>query len=359
MKGKFASAGVRYICFLLLFLLLFTYVQQVLRYKGERVEFLQARYESYFADVDKGMDVDVLYVGSSPIYAAVSPMIMWDEYGYTGMNLAASTQNAISLYYGVLYALEASAPKVLVLDFCDIERVKLASNAYEYYAFRRMSDVIKSPWLKLQYTIDVMRTSQRWDYFLPMIQFHDRWTELSATDFTSNVDEYVEYTKGGLFHMNVEEVALDGEYDLSVPSKNLCELPVSYYKKLIALCRERGIQVVCVSPPKANLGDNMASYNAVAQFCLENDIPYLNYNSPELSAEMQLDYKTDFYNAGHLNARGSFKLSRSLAKQLETLFDLPDHRTDPVYTSWNEELAQFKEGYKITLASSLGQEKSS
>ncbi len=353
MKRRLLSVGTRSIIFFVVFLLLFAYIQDVLRYKGERAEHMEARYESYFEQIDKGMDIDVLYIGSSPIYAAVKPMVMWDEYGFTGMNLAMSTQNAMSLYYGFLYALEVATPSVVVLDFCDIDEIKLASDDTQYYAFRKTTDVIKSLKLKIPYTIDIIRSSQKWDYPLPIVQFHDRWTELSKKDFDTTRTDYKEYTKGSYFKNDKVEVKLTGAYDTSVKPNTLCELPLSYYNKLIDLCKEKGIQIVCVSPPKANLKYNMPSYNAVAQFCADNDIPYFNYNSPELSKEISLNYKTDFYNDGHLNVLGSIKLSRSLASHLDEMYDLPDHRNDAIYASWNEELALFKEDYKVTLQTSM------
>ena len=62
--------------------------------------------------------IDVLYVGSSPLLRGVSPMVMWQEHGFTGY-VRASALQAPSVSYGLLAeSLKYQNPELVVL-LCD------------------------------------------------------------------------------------------------------------------------------------------------------------------------------------------------------------------------------------------------
>ena len=71
--------------------------------------------------------IDVLYVGSSPLLRGVSPMVMWQEHGFTGY-VRASALQAPSVSYGLLAeSLKYQNPELVVLlcdnIFCAIYRI--------------------------------------------------------------------------------------------------------------------------------------------------------------------------------------------------------------------------------------------
>lgn len=333
------------IAFAMIFLTILAGVQNVLRYKGESAEDLLARYDSYRDQTAAGMEIDVLYMGSSPVYAGIAPMVMWEDCGYTGMNLGTSTQNAMSVYYSLLDVLEFADPSVVVLDFVDLAEMRAADNMDYYYSYRKTIDTLQSPRIKWQMLFDVVKSTGSMEHIFTISRFHDRWDSLTAQDLGQEVNYYNAYTKGALMNEKVAAVALTGAYDVNTEPKEYCEFSLEYYRKIISICREKGIQIVAFTPPTAKIREYMADYTAVRRFCDENDIPYLDYNDPELQQQIALDFNTDFYDREHLNADGSVKLSRLLSAQLDQLCDLPDRREDPAYASWNDDLAAFRERY--------------
>lgn len=333
------------IVFALIFLTLLSGVQEVLRYKGENAEDMGARYESLRAQVEAGMEIDVLYLGSSPIYAAVSPMVMWEKYGYTGMNLGTSTQNVMSLYYSLLDVLEYTQPRVIVMGFRDLTETRMADDMECYYSYRKAIDTIQSPRVKWQLLADVVKTTGSLEHIFTISRFHERWDSLTAEDFDHGEVYYRPYTRGALMNEALMEVTLEGVYDETVVPAQYSAFSLEYYQKILSLCEERNIQIVGLTPPTVKIGEHMAYCMAVSRFCSENNIPCLDFNDPELQTQMNLDFSTDFYDREHLNVSGSLKLSAYLADRLAEICDLPDHREDPVYASWNDDLAVFREKY--------------
>lgn len=50
--------------------------------------------------------------------------------------------------------------------------------------------------------------------------------------------------------------------------------------------------------------------------------------------ELWIDYGTDMFNTSHLNGRGSCKFTSYWGEYIAGQYDMPDHRGDPAYDSW-------------------------
>ena len=145
--------------------------------------------------------------------------------------------------------------------------------------------------------------------------------------------------------MRHKSLSFSGENDPDAPAANVAEISGSYYERVLALCEQRGIEVMAITPPTAKTGGDIVIWKANQAFCDEHGITYLNYNLPEMRSEIGLDPRTDYYDSGHLNALGSVKLSNSLAKRLSQEFGLPDRRQDERYNQWNVDYQQYWQDY--------------
>ena len=84
---------------------------------------------------------------------------------------------------------------------------------------------------------------------------------------------------------------------------------------------------------------------------LNNEINYIEkegYKVLNLYQDkvIDIDYNHDLYNYGHLNVYGASKYTIYLANYLKENYNLPDHRQDKKYSSWNEEYIRFKNKFK-------------
>ena len=78
-------------------------------------------------------------------------------------------------------------------------------------------------------------------------------------------------------------------------------------------------------------GQKLPSKRTVAEEC---GVPFVEYNENGLGD--MLDYGSDFADLHHLNVKGSMKFSLRLGQDLLAACDLPDHREDPAYASYDE-----------------------
>ena len=74
-------------------------------------------------------------------------------------------------------------------------------------------------------------------------------------------------------------------------------------------------------------------------------MPFYNLSTPGAWDSLGIDGAADFYDAAHVNAVGATKVSKELAKILQEDFDLPDHRGDAAYSTWDRGWEEFHAAY--------------
>ncbi|MGI5976086.1 MAG: hypothetical protein ACOX68_00095 [Candidatus Limivicinus sp.] len=340
----------RVIIFILIFTICFLYVQEILRVKLELSDNLFFAYDDALEDQADGLETDVIFLGSSPMYAGITPIVMWDEAGITALNIAATNGTAMGHYYLLCDVLERVDTKMVVLDFQDLCDERYLSGKW-IPGYDRRFYTIKSLPVRWRFLKDMLSTSDEMsltDYLFPIGEGHGRWPFIEEMDFTHESSEYRDYFRGAL--MYTEQEKLDGfpEYKPDTSPDQIKEFSADYYRNIIKMCSEKGIKVLGVQVP---LGlDKTSEVLARKEFCRQQGIEYIDLNEPEFAEKIGSDCKTDFYNRGHQNLLGSVKTSRFLAQYLTAEYDIPDHRADPLYDRWNEMYRDFTEDYDTVLA---------
>lgn len=331
--------------FLLIFAVLFLGFQEVLRYKWRDDGYMQAK-----MDLCKYADpgIDVLYLGSSPLYAGIAPMILWKEQGITGFNFGVSSQNALCMYYLAKEILEYQTPEWIVLDFYDFTNTRNVEAGSGYEAAHLKTLEVMSRPNKADMLRDILATNEHQslvDYLFPLLRYHTRWTELTKNDFEYDPD-YGDYLKGMYLSREVVEVVPNQMYYSVDGNKNAkaSDFALTYYRKIVEMCREKGVQVAALTLPNAYIPSDF-KYALIQEFCDEYAMPYLNYNTEEWRERLGIRYDEDFYDEGHMNLNGSIKMSRELARRFHEEFGLTDHRGDAAYASWDEDWDVFSMYY--------------
>lgn len=320
-------------------------LQTILRHKwSPYVENVSTRYQALMEE--PAGTIDVLYLGSSPLYAAVNPAVIWNESGVTGYNLGLSNQNAMTVYYELQYLLKHHTPQVVCIDANSIVSDRTPENEEYETTYRKVVDAIPDLGVKAAFIRDICRTyddQHAYDYWLPLFRYHDRWSELSCSDFSLQTEDiyYQYFSKGCLLEAGVEAQIWPSVYPLQDDTIDPADGAVEqeYYNRIVRLCRENGIQVAVILPP--HLGLTQAKYDAVAAFSAENDLPLLAYPTEESWLADGFDLDTDLYEWNHLNIYGQAKFSAIVADCLQEWFGLEDHRGDPAYAAWDEAYAEY------------------
>lgn len=337
-KKECLKIMVRCVAFVVVFSMLFSNATDLLMRHDDESNEIHAFYS------EPKDTIDVLYVGSSPLLRGVSPMVMWNEHGFTGY-VRASALQAPSVSYGLLAeSLKYQAPELVVL-LCD--------NIFTEYDYveregdlRRGLDGMKMSKYKLDIIKEVTEADERQSmlsYAFPLMRYHDRWKEINlAEDEPEPLLEH-SFKKGNVYlrDINPQEYP-EGFMEPTGEPYTFDESAKGYIEKSIALCKGKNIPVLLLHLPKMSWSYEQSVM--VEEFAAENGAVYLDLDRAEYRSQLGLDPQVDYYDQGHMNLTGTIKLSDWLGDWLDAQYDLPDHRDDPAISeSWNADWAEYAE----------------
>lgn len=256
--------------------------------------------------------IDVLFLGDSVAYSAVSPMQLWNEQGFTSYVCATSAQYLSFSEVLLKQAFQEQSPKVVVLE----------ANA----VYRTMNSDI-STMTRLEGLISVFKFHNRWKSVgkhLPSVFSHGSWTDdlkgyVYSTDIiqAENADYMAETNK-------IEKIELSNE---------------KYVKAIADFCRENGAEFLLVNVPSVK-NWSREKHNGIQELADKYSIQYVDLNL--LNDEVSIDWDLDTRDKGdHLNYYGAVKTTNYLGTYLKANFDLPDRRNDDCYICWNESLERY------------------
>ena len=346
---------VKVVVFFLVFVILGSCIQSVLRVKQEKTEDLLERIELYKKEADNNINNDVIFLGTSTTYAGISPMIMLKEYGITAMNFGTSRQNAMSVYYLFKELLEYNTPKVVVLDLSDLCENRRVNNENEH-VYERSFYTINTPLIKSEFLVDIIKKGgvERASNFLFSIKkYHDTWKSISKQNFAN--ETYDEYKRGALLNTDIVKC---GEFDDmiydNIEDSVAIDLSVSYFNKIVDICNSKDIDILVFASPLAEANNedfekainrHLSQREAIIDFCKINDIEYIDYRTEESQENIKLDSKQDFYDPVHLNLYGSIKISKHLGNILQEKYLLPNHGSEDEYHSLDDQWNDFYNSY--------------
>ncbi len=287
-----------------------------------------------------GGSYDMLLLGSSHMNSSINPNILWKQYGITSFNYGTGGQPIDVTYYLLKEILKNhDNPNLIVV--IDLYYLGLTGEFGEEQYIRYVLDSMKFSKNKIEAIMNCT-PREHWLYYLfPIMKYHDRWKELSKTDF--NFDTKESYYKKG-FAAGLE---VYGKDNLSQPTTETAELPPKseeYLKKIINLARKEGFKLVFTNAPHdytSTTGieswhkEPAKMFNKIAEIAKSYDIYFVDFN--KISNEIDFDFKSDMFNNGHLNIGGSNKVSLYFGKFLQENFSLIDHRKDVNYADWDSD----------------------
>ena len=248
--------------------------------------------------------LDVLVVGDSLSYSAISPVKMWEEKGIASYVCGQSGQKIQETYSMLETAFKTQHPKVVVMETGPLFRV------------RGKSEEITST------------RSEMGNRSFPIFRYHDVWTTLLCGK------KYAEQDFEGYLVRGTKTPYTNGDTYMS-KAKTLEEIKPSidlYMQKIIALCEKNDAKLLLVSVPSPH-NYNTARCNAIAAYAEESGIAYLNLN--DTANPVGINWQVDWLDKGdQLNVSGAEKVSIYLAAYLKENYDLPDHRGEDAYASY-------------------------
>jgi len=273
--------------------------------------------------------VDVLCVGSSHIYCNINTGTLWDEYGISSYDLGAAEQPYWNSYYYIKEALKTQHPRVIVMSIT-LPGFRTEDYQSEYWLVHNLYGM---KWNKnrIEASLASIYPDSFTRLFIPMNTMHRRYSEITKTDF---IDENVSKNYKGYDYR--DQIV---EYDTPdikgvTEKKAITDKQEMWYRKIIEYTQEENIPLLLISPPFAITEEEQKIYNYQFEIAEEYGLDYMDCN--KLYDEIGIDYKTDIADGLHLNIWGSNKFSSYLGKYLVENYEIPDHRGDALYESWEQ-----------------------
>lgn len=122
-----------------------------------------------------------------------------------------------------------------------------------------------------------------------------------------------------------------------------------YYEEdlidLLEYCDGIDCEVVFIATPFNGSEERMEALNYAINIVEDNDYDVINMNTKEAIRDMNIDYEEDFYNATHTNYKGAIKVTRYLSDIFAKRYNLPSHKGDEDYESWEKSYRQLMEQF--------------
>lgn len=262
---------------------------------------------------EKENTIDVVVIGDSESYSAITPMQMWKEAGIAAYVCGTSAQTLDYSTELLRRALQKQTPSVVILETNAIYREVSADKAF------------------------IARIGS----WFPIFRYHDRWKSLGWNDLMGKTAfTWTDDSKGYRFASAVN--GTDGRNHMAetdhaapVPEEN-----IAFLREIRSLCEESGARLVLLSTP-SKVNWNRERHNGIAALARELPAEYIDLNLRD--GEVGIDWSRDTRDRGdHLNYSGAVKVTRWLTEYLKGSGMMKDHREEEEYRLWNEALVRYE-----------------
>lgn len=334
--------AVKAILFAVIFLFLLQSLTYMLRTNGDIKEIFLGFY------AEPKDTIDVVMIGSSPVYPFYAAPKLWGEYGFTMYPLASNVQRPRAAVYLVEEALKTQSPELFVFELrmYTYEEGTMADNMA--YA-RGVTDNLKYSWNRIRLINSLVpEVSERYTYYFDIFKYHSNWKTLILPDqYTAFryerlhplkgyvMSDKVVYGEGTDYSAITEQTAIPAEQEESL-------------RTLLAYLKERNLNALFIVSPMDSDEDMQKKFNYMENIITSYGYDYLNFNNHY--NELDIDFAMDYYDGGsHVNASGSEKCTAFLGNYLTEHYALTDRRGDDRYSTWDEAYAYWQECQKAAL----------
>lgn len=285
---------------------------------------------------------DVIFIGDCEVYEGFVPATLFEEYGITSYVRGSSQQTVWQSYHILEETLEKETPKAVVFNVLALHYGETPLEAISRMAIEDME------WS--EHKLDAIKASMTDEesllsYFLPILRYHARWSELDSDDFKHAFDKHVDIThQGYLMQTDIDPVdTSDTRKPDDLLNTALPKRAMEYLDKMTALCREKGIELILVKAPTNSVRYYWyPEWDAqIVDYADENGLAY--YSMVGKDEEIGLDWSQDTYDKGlHLNVYGAEKVTSYFGKILAENHGLTDHRGESELSAiWEERINSY------------------
>ena len=340
-KRKLIRFGKAVLFFLLLIPVLFLLDQTFLMKNPDGVMPMRNYYQQ-----PQGQ-VDAVILGTSRAGINLDCAELWRAHGISAYALWGSMQPFWNTYYFLKEAIRVNPPRSVVLDvhastydfeFSDEQRQYTNTGGLLFGTNKIESVKVTAPkeeWMKL---------------ILGLPVYHSRFDELGEADFMCLWNGEGEINKGTTVRYGQGSLADYGLVSGTEGTAVLEEKEEKYLNMIIGMCRDEQIPIVLIATPSENRSQKAPYLNRIQEIADSFGVPFINFDL--LDEQIGFTPACFYLDNLHLNTEGGRRISDYLGQWLRDNFNLPDHRGDESYSSW-EKFAQKEENDYIGMITVL------
>ena len=291
--------------------------------------------------------LDAVYIGSSNAYTYFQPPLAWNDFGIAVYNYAVSSLRMWGIKYRIAEARKTQPNALYIVNINSFK--EKGFGAADYAIIHWNIDYMPFSINRFCYTYDMVKGMgidffDSWEYFLPMIRFHSRWSSLKSTDYIHPISAY----KGAGAEINYINNISDNS---NKPLKNHRTGNISDHQKKVLddlmqyIDREK-IKVLFVRIPTMNEENEWESLNTIENILIERGYDCIDLY--DVFSELGLQKDTDYADPGHTNIHGSIKITKYLSSYLIDHYGFQNKRGSVGWESWDDAAEKYIDLIKIS-----------
>ena len=218
-------------------------------------------------------DFDVIFVGDCEVYENFSPIVLWQEYGINSYIRGSAEQYIWQSYYVLEDTLRYETPKAAIFNIQSLQFDKSQNEAYNRMTLEGMR---WSP-SKVNAILASMKPEEQFlDYVFPILRYHSRWSELTASDIRYMFDTKRVSHNGYYMRVdvrpaeNVPTGRILGDYSFG-------ENAWKYLDMMRELCEEKGVKLILIKAPSLYPYWYPEWEEQVEEYAQKYGLPYINF----------------------------------------------------------------------------------
>lgn len=304
-------------------------VSYIVRTNGD----VKDRFSGFYAEKDNTLDI--VMIGSSPVFPFYSAPKLWGETGIAAYPLSSNVQRPVAMKYLVKEAEKTQSPSLYIFEMrmFTMDDEGLAENmAYT----RGVTDNLKYSWNRVK-TIQAMvpETEDRLSFYIDLFKYHTNW---SMFTLSSELENFRYHKASDLKGFYVKDEVGPTTRPAAGGASGKQAIPDSqegYLRDLLQYLQEEDLQALFIVSPYGETLEEQQMFNYMAEIVEEAGYGFLNMNN--YYDEIGIVFEEDFADYGsHTNAVGAEKCTAFLQDYLLEHYRFTDKRGESRYASWDE-----------------------
>ena len=289
---------------------------------------------------EKSNTLDIVLIGGSSVYVFWAPYEAWNDHGITSYDLSTDAMSPALLKGLLEESSKTQKPQLYVIDLRALEIRDISENYFSEPYLRMVTDSMRYSHTRtetIRYAFEYEMPTNKYNLsnYFDICMYHTNWNTLSMDNFLYAENNIENEFKG----FKMITTALHQRLEKTDFSYITHEIPLSeesdqILQELLEYCQEKNFNVLFTySPMLRNSESQKARCNYIER--IVNTYGFAFIDSNDYYTEMALDFDHDFYNEDHVNLYGALKYTKFLSSYIIENYDMPDHRDDIAYNTWN------------------------